>query len=121
MAEAKIGVIGGSGLYQMEGLADVEEVRLQKPFGEPSDKYVVGTLEGKKVAFLARHGVGHRILPSELNFRGNIFGLKLLGVEHVISASAVGSLKEDIHPLNVVVPDQLIDRTRGRISTFFGN
>ncbi len=121
MVEAKIGVIGGSGLYQMEGLADVEEVRLQTPFGEPSDKYVVGTLEGKKVAFLARHGVGHRILPSELNFRANIFGLKLLGVEHVISASAVGSLKEDIHPLDVVVPDQLIDRTRGRISTFFGN
>jgi 5'-methylthioadenosine phosphorylase len=121
MAEAKIGVIGGSGLYQMEGLADVEEVRLETPFGDPSDKYVVGTLEGKPVAFLARHGVGHRILPSELNFRANIFGLKLLGVEHVISASAVGSLKEDIHPLDVVIPDQLIDRTRGRISTFFGN
>jgi 5'-methylthioadenosine phosphorylase len=105
----------------MEGLADVEEVRLETPFGDPSDKYVVGTLEGKPVAFLARHGVGHRILPSELNFRANIFGLKLLGVEHVISASAVGSLKEDIHPLDVVIPDQLIDRTRGRISTFFGN
>jgi len=121
MAEAKIGVIGGSGLYQMEGLADVEDVRLETPFGDPSDKYVVGKLEGKPVAFLARHGIGHRILPSELNFRANIFGLKLLGVEHVISASAVGSLKEDIHPLDVVIPDQLIDRTRGRISTFFGN
>jgi 5'-methylthioadenosine phosphorylase len=121
MAEAKIGVVGGSGLYQMEGLADVEEVRLETPFGAPSDKYVVGTLEGKSVAFLARHGIGHRILPSELNFRANVFGFKLLGVEHIISASAVGSLKEDIHPLNVVIPDQLIDRTRGRISTFFGN
>ena len=121
MAEAKIGVIGGSGLYQMEGLADVEEVRLETPFGKPSERYVVGKLEGKPVAFLARHGVGHRILPSELNFRANIFGFKLLGVEHVISASAVGSLKEDIHPLDVVIPDQLIDRTRGRISTFFGN
>jgi 5'-methylthioadenosine phosphorylase len=105
----------------MESLADVEEVRLETPFGEPSDRYVVGKLEGKPVAFLARHGVGHRILPSELNFRANIFGFKLLGVEHVISASAVGSLKEDIHPLDVVIPDQLIDRTRGRISTFFGN
>ncbi len=121
MAEAKIGVIGGSGLYQMEGLADVEEVRLETPFGDPSDKYVLGKLEGKPVAFLARHGVGHRILPSELNFRANIFGFKLLGVEHIVSASAVGSLKEDIHPLDVVIPDQLIDRTRGRISTFFGN
>jgi 5'-methylthioadenosine phosphorylase len=121
MAEAKIGVIGGSGLYRMEGLADVREVRLETPFGEPSDKFLLGTLEGKSVAFLARHGTGHRLLPSELNFRANLFGLKLLGVEHVISASAVGSLKEDIHPLEVVIPDQLIDRTRGRISTFFGN
>jgi 5'-methylthioadenosine phosphorylase len=105
----------------MQGLSDVEEVRLETPFGAPSDRYVVGKLEGKAVAFLARHGVGHWILPSELNFRANIFGLKLLGVEHIISASAVGSLKEDIHPLDVVIPDQLIDRTRGRISTFFGN
>ena len=121
MAEAKIGVIGGSGLYQMEGLADVEEVRLETPFGDPSEKYVLGKIEGKTVAFLARHGIGHRILPSELNFRANIFGFKLLGVEHIISASAVGSLKEDIHPLDVVIPDQLIDRTRGRVSTFFGN
>ena len=121
MAEARIGVIGGSGLYSMEGLKDVEKVSLDTPFGAPSDDYVVGKLAGKKVAFLARHGVGHRLLPSELNFRANIFGFKLLGVEHILSASAVGSLKEDIHPLDVVIPDQFIDRTRGRISTFFGN
>ena len=121
MAEAKIGVIGGSGLYSMEGLENVEEVALETPFGDPSDKYVVGTLAGKQVAFLARHGRGHRLLPSELNFRANLFGFKLLGVEHILSASAVGSLKEDVHPLDVVVPDQFIDRTRGRISTFFGN
>lgn len=121
MAEARIGVIGGSGLYQMEGLEDFEEVRLETPFGDPSDKYVVGKLEGKPVAFLARHGVGHRLLPSELNFRANVFGFKVLGVEHILSASAVGSLKEDIHPLDIVVPDQFIDRTRSRISTFFGN
>ena len=121
MAEAKIGVIGGSGLYKMDGLEDIEEVRLETPFGEPSDKYVVGKLAGKPVAFLARHGEGHRLLPSELNFRANVFGFKLLGAEHILSASAVGSLKEDIHPLDVVIPDQFIDRTRGRISTFFGN
>lgn len=121
MVEAKIGVIGGSGLYQMDGLEDVQEVSLETPFGEPSGKYVVGQLEGRSVAFLARHGEGHRLLPSELNFRANIFGFKLLGVEHILSASAVGSLKEDLHPLDVVIPDQFIDRTRGRISTFFGN
>ena len=121
MLEAKVGVIGGSGLYKMESLEDVEQVRLQTPFGDPSDKYVVGKLAGKTVAFLARHGEGHRLLPSELNFRANIFGFKLLGVENILSASAVGSLKEDIHPLDVVIPDQFIDRTRGRISTFFGN
>ncbi len=121
MVEAKIGVIGGSGLYAMEGLEDVENVSLETPFGAPSDDYVVGKLAGKIVAFLARHGVGHRFLPSELNFRANIFGFKLLGVEHILSASAVGSLKEDVHPLDVVIPDQFIDRTRGRISTFFGN
>ncbi len=121
MAEARIGVIGGSGLYSMEGLEDVEKVSLDTPFGAPSDDYVVGKLAGKKVAFLARHGVGHRLLPSELNFRANVLGFKLLGVEHILSASAVGSLKEDIHPLDVVIPDQFIDRTRGRISTFFGN
>jgi len=121
MAEAKIGVIGGSGLYEMDGLEDVEKVALDTPFGAPSDDYVVGKLGGKSVAFLARHGKGHRLLPSELNFRANLFGFKLLGVEHILSASAVGSLREDIHPLDVVIPDQFIDRTRGRISTFFGN
>ena len=121
MAEARIGVIGGSGLYKMGGFDEAEEVVLETPFGAPSDKYVVGRLAGKPVAFLARHGEGHRLLPSELNFRANVFGFKLLGVEHLISASAVGSLKEDIHPLDVVIPDQFIDRTRGRISTFFGN
>lgn len=121
MANAKIGIIGGSGLYQMDGLDNIEEVALETPFGDPSGKYVVGTLAGKPVAFLARHGEGHRLLPSELNFRANIFGFKLLGVEHILSASAVGSLKEDVHPLDVLIPDQFIDRTRGRISTFFGN
>lgn len=121
MAETQIGIIGGSGLYQMDELKDVEKVALETPFGEPSGKYVLGILEGKRVAFLARHGTGHRILPSELNFRANIFGFKLLGVEYILSASAVGSLKEEIHPLDVVVPDQFIDRTRGRISTFFGS
>ncbi|MGH9333524.1 MAG: S-methyl-5'-thioadenosine phosphorylase, partial [Vicinamibacteria bacterium] len=121
MPEAKVGVIGGSGLYEMDGLADVEEVRLETPFGAPSDKYVLGTLEGKPVAFLARHGIGHRLLPTELNFRANIYGFKVLGVEHILSASAVGSLKEDVHPLDIVIPDQFIDRTRSRISTFFGN
>lgn len=121
MPEAKIGVIGGSGLYKMDELEDVREVELETPFGDPSDKYVVGTLSGKPVAFLARHGEGHRLLPSELNFRANIFGFKLLGVEHIFSASAVGSLREDIHPLDVLIPDQFIDRTRGRVSTFFGN
>jgi 5'-methylthioadenosine phosphorylase len=121
MADAQIGIIGGSGLYQMDGLRDVEKVALETPFGEPSGKYVLGTLEGKRVAFLARHGTGHKILPSELNFRANILGFKLLGVEYILSASAVGSLKEEIHPLDVVIPDQFIDRTRGRISTFFGS
>jgi 5'-methylthioadenosine phosphorylase len=121
MAEAKIGVIGGSGLYEMEGLDDVEKVRLETPFGDPSDAYVLGKLEGKPIAFLARHGVGHRLLPTELNFRANIFGFKTLGCEHILSASAVGSLREDIHPLDVVIPDQFLDRTRTRISTFFGN
>jgi 5'-methylthioadenosine phosphorylase len=120
MAEARIGIIGGSGLYQMDGLEDVERVALETPFGDPSGEYVTGKLAGKPVAFLARHGEGHTLLPSELNFRANIFGFKLLGVEHVLSASAVGSLKEDIHPLDVLVPDQFIDRTRGRVSTFFG-
>lgn len=118
---AKIGVIGGSGLYSMPGLSAVEEVRLATPFGEPSDAYLVGELEGKRVAFLARHGRGHRISPSELNFRANIYGFKQLGVEWILSLSAVGSLKEEHKPLDFVIPDQFVDRTRGRVSTFFGN
>jgi 5'-methylthioadenosine phosphorylase len=115
-----IGIIGGSGLYDMAELTDREERRVDTPFGEPSSPYVIGTLRGKRVAFLARHGVGHRLMPSELNFRANIYGLKLLGVEYVLSASAVGSLKEHYRPLDLVIPDQFFDRTRGRISTFFG-
>jgi 5'-methylthioadenosine phosphorylase len=115
-----IGIIGGSGLYDMAELTDREEKRLETPFGEPSASYVLGTLRGKRVAFLARHGAGHRLLPSELNFRANIFGFKMLGVEYIISASAVGSLKEQYKPLDLVIPDQFLDRTRGRISTFFG-
>ncbi len=121
MSEVKIGIIGGSGLYQMTDLSDLEEVSLDTPFGRPSDNYIVGTLEGKRVAFLARHGRGHRIMPSELNFRANIYGFKVLGVERIISASAVGSLKLEHKPLDIVLPDQFFDRTRGRISTFFGN
>jgi 5'-methylthioadenosine phosphorylase len=117
----QIGIIGGSGLYDMEELTDREEVRLSTPFGDPSGPYVTATLRGRRVAFLARHGASHRILPSELNFRANIYGFKLLGVERIFSASAVGSLKEEYPPLDVVVPDQFFDRTRGRISTFFGH
>jgi 5'-methylthioadenosine phosphorylase len=117
----QIGIIGGSGLYDMEELTAREEVRLSTPFGDPSGPYVTATLRGRPVAFLARHGAGHRILPSELNFRANIYGFKLLGVERIFSASAVGSLKEEYPPLDVVVPDQFFDRTRGRASTFFGN
>jgi 5'-methylthioadenosine phosphorylase len=117
---AEIGIIGGSGLYDMEGLSDRKEATLQTPFGEPSGPYVVATLKGRRVAFLARHGVGHRVSPSELNFRANIFGMKLLGVNAILSASAVGSLKEELEPLDIVFPDQFIDRTKGRISTFFG-
>jgi 5'-methylthioadenosine phosphorylase len=116
----QIGIIGGSGLYDMAELTNCEERRLTTPFGDPSGPYVVGTLRGKQVAFLARHGVGHRILPSELNFRANIYGFKTLGVERILSASAVGSLREEYRPLDIVVPDQFFDRTRGRISTFFG-
>ena len=115
----QIGIIGGSGLYDMAELSDREEVRLSTPFGEPSGPYVVSMLKGRRVAFLARHGAGHRIPPSELNFRANIFGFKLLGVERILSASAVGSLREEYPPLDVVVPDQFFDRTRGRVSTFF--
>jgi len=117
---AQIGIIGGSGLYDMAGLADREEVSLSTPFGDPSGPYVTATLRGRRVAFLSRHGAGHRIQPSDLNFRANIFGFKLLGVERILSASAVGSLREAYPPLDVVVPDQFLDRTRGRISTFFG-
>jgi 5'-methylthioadenosine phosphorylase len=116
----QIGIIGGSGLYDMEELTDREEIRLSTPFGEPSGPYVTATLRGQRVAFLARHGAGHKIMPSELNFRANIFGFKLLGVERIFSASAVGSFKEEYPPLDVVIPDQFLDRTRGRIGTFFG-
>src|SRR5271165_147990 len=118
---AEIGVIGGSGLYAMSGLSDAREIRVKTPFGDPSDAIVVGTLEGKRVAFLARHGRGHRILPSELNFRANIYAMKLLGVERVISVSAVGSLQEELRPGEFLVPDQFFDSTKGRVSTFFGN
>ena len=117
----RIGVIGGSGLYDMAGLTDREEVPVSTPFGEPSAPFVIGSLAGRRVAFLARHGVGHRILPSELNFRANIYALKTLGVEWIVSASAVGSLKEEYRPLDIVIPDQFLDRTRGRIGTFFGD
>ena len=120
MERVSIGIIGGSGLYQMSGLTDTQEIAVDTPFGKPSDNFIVGKLEGKRVAFLARHGRGHRILPSELNFRANIFAMKMLGVEKIISASAVGSLREEHRPLDIILPDQFFDRTRGRISTFFG-
>jgi 5'-methylthioadenosine phosphorylase len=116
----EIGIIGGSGLYDMAELTDREERRLTTPFGEPSGPYIVGSLAGRRVAFLARHGAGHRLMPSELNFRANVFGFKQLGVTHLLSASAVGSLKEEYRPLDLVFPDQFLDRTRSRISTFFG-
>src|ERR1700704_3290010 len=118
--EIGIGIIGGSGLYAMAELSDREERSIATPFGDPSGPYVIGTLRGKRVAFLARHGIGHTILPSDLNFRANIFGFKVLGVERLLSASAVGSLKEEYKPLDILVPDQFFDRTTGRISTFFG-
>jgi 5'-methylthioadenosine phosphorylase len=120
VAEAKVGIIGGSGFYRMDGLTDAEELRLETPFGEPSGPIVVGTLEGVRVAFLPRHGIGHRILPQELPTRANVYALKSLGVETIVGVSAVGSLREEIEPLHLVVPDQIIDRTRGRPSTFFG-
>ena len=121
MPEARVAVIGGSGFYQMEGLTDVEEVRTEStPFGQPSDAIVLGALDGVRVAFLPRHGRGHRILPSELPARANIYALKTLGVESIIAVSAVGSLRQEIEPLHLVVPDQLIDRTKGRPDTFFG-
>ncbi len=118
--KAEIGIIGGSGLYSMPGFEAQEEASIDTPFGWPSDNYVLGTLAGRKVAFLARHGRGHKISPSELNFRANIYGMKSLGVERIISLSAVGSLKEEHRPLDFVIPDQFFDRTRGRVSTFFG-
>jgi len=121
MESPRIGVVGGSGLYAMAGLENVEERRVETPFGEPSDAYVVGELAGKPVAFLARHGSGHRILPSELNFRANICGFKLLGVDRLISVSAVGSMQPQYEPTDIVVPDQFYDRTRHRVDTFFGD
>ena len=121
MPQAEIGIIGGSGLYSMPGLTKIKEVRLKTPFGAPSDAYVCGMLEGRRVAFLARHGRGHRLMPSELNFRANIHGFKQLGVERIVSISAVGSLKEEHKPLEFVIPDQFFDRTRHRVDTFFGS
>lgn len=119
--DIRIGVIGGSGLYQMAALQVREERRIATPFGEPSDPYVIGELEGRQVAFLPRHGRGHRLLPSELNYRANIYGFKVLGVEQLISVSAVGSMKIEYKPTDIVVPDQFYDRTRHRVDTFFGN
>jgi len=118
--DVKIAIIGGSGLYHMAGLTDTREVRVKTPFGDPSDAIVVGTLENRRVAFLARHGRGHRFTPSEINYRANICALKLLGVEQIISVSAVGSLREDCPPLDFLIPDQFFDRTRLRTATFFG-
>jgi 5'-methylthioadenosine phosphorylase len=120
MAQAKIGIIGGSGLYKMDALKDVQEIQVDTPFGSPSDALIHGTLDGTPVLFLARHGRNHHLTPSELPFRANIYAMKSMGVEYLISASAVGSLKAEAKPLDMVVPDQFIDRTRGRISTFFG-
>lgn len=121
MSDYEIGVIGGSGLYAMDGLEIHEERRLETPFGDPSDPYVLGEIEGRRVAFLARHGRGHRLSPSELNFRANVFGMKLLGVSQIIAVSAVGSMKIEYAPTHVVVPDQFFDRTRHRVDTFFGD
>lgn len=121
MSEVEIGVIGGSGLYKIEGLEDVEEMKIDTPFGSPSDNFIVGDLMGRRVAFLPRHGRGHVRQPTDLNFRANIYGMKKLGVKRIISVSAVGSMKEDIHPEDIVLPDQFYDNTRRRISTFFGD
>src|SRR3990167_7898974 len=121
MSEVEIGVIGGSGLYKMEGLERVEEVRIDTPFGPPSDPFIVGELKGRRMAFLPRHGRGHRVQPSDLNFRANIYGLKTLGAHRIISVSAVGSMKEGIPPKDIVIPDQFYDNTKRRISTFFGD
>ena len=120
MSEVRIGVIGGSGVYNIEGLTDVESVAVKTPFGDPSDVFTIGTLSGKRVAFLPRHGRGHTINPTELNSRANIWGFKSLGVERIIAVSAVGSLKEEIAPLHMVIPDQIFDRTKSRVNTFFG-
>ena len=120
MQRAQIGIIGGSGLYDMADVTEREDVNVTTPFGESSAPYLLGTLRGKRVAFLARHGGGHRVSPSELNFRANIFGMKTLGVEYILSASAVGSLKEEYRPADIVIPDQFFDRTKGRPSSFFG-
>ena len=120
MSQAEIGIIGGSGLYDIPGLEEKSESRIDTPFGSPSDAYILGRLEGKRVAFLARHGRGHRILPTELNFRANIYGFKMLGVKRLFSASAVGSLKLEHEPMDFVLPDQFVDRTQQRVSTFFG-
>src|SRR6266705_25783 len=122
MAAAKIGIIGGSGLYQMPELTEIDEIEIQTQFGKPSDSFIIGTLEGQRVAFLPRHGRGHRSTPTEVPFRANIYGMKLLGVERILSASAVGSLQEKYAPLDMVIPDQFFDRTRARVreSTFFG-
>jgi 5'-methylthioadenosine phosphorylase len=119
--QAEIGIIGGSGLYSMNGLTNTREINVKTPFGEPSDAIVLGMLEGKRVAFLARHGRGHRILPSEINFRANVYAMKLLGVERIVSVSAVGSLREELQPGEFLVPDQFVDRTKNRVSTFFGD
>jgi 5'-methylthioadenosine phosphorylase len=119
-AQAEIGIIGGSGLYSMHGLTKTREIKVKTPFGEASDAIVLGMLEGKRVAFLARHGRGHRILPSEINFRANVYAMKLLGVDRIISVSAVGSLMENLQPGEFLVPDQFVDRTKNRVSTFFG-
>jgi 5'-methylthioadenosine phosphorylase len=116
----RIGIIGGSGLYGMQGLTDTRELRVKTPFGDPSDAIVIGTLEGRRVAFLARHGRGHRLTPSEINYRANICAMKMLGVERILSVSAVGSLRDDLPPLDFLIPDQFFDRTRLRVATFFG-
>ena len=121
MAEQIVGIIGGSGMYEMDGLEILREEQVRTPFGDPSDRYVLGRLDGRPVAFLARHGRAHSLMPSELNFRANIYGFKLLGAEWILSASAVGSMREDVKPLDILIPDQFFDRTRGRIGTFFGN
>ncbi|MGB8647879.1 MAG: MTAP family purine nucleoside phosphorylase, partial [Anaerolineae bacterium] len=121
MTQVKFAVIGGSGVYQIEGLTDVQELSITTPFGEPSDAIILGTLQGQRIAFLPRHGRGHRLLPTHVPYRANIYALKELGVERVISVTAVGSLREDYAPLDIVIPDQLIDRTRMRPNTFFGD